>query len=467
MKNIKHRVTASIAASLALALTAATAFPAVAGPAWDGEVDVGKPFDPVEHGLTPDDAGLDDPFYHPPAELPAAGQIVRSESAQHLLDLTGMTWPGAATKIMYSSTNEMGATVGVTGFVIEPTVPWPGTGERPTLAIAPGTVGQGDKCAPSSQEYLFATFNAEQELDGLNIELLNAYLAASQGIRVVVTDYIGMGTPGVHTYVNSVDEGNALIDASRAAINLAGAPGESPVGFLGYSQGGGAAASAAERAAGYAPDLNVAGTFAGAPPANLREVLPSIDGGSLLSTLGYAINSSFVYRPDFANLVGQHLNEDGIRFLQITRNECVSDGTLNLNEGIDIEAFLGGETAGLTGTAQMTKEGLTFDELVAELPEVGAYLDAQKLGTQPTNAPIMVENGINDQAIPVAQAEQLAQDYCALGSNVVFYPNQLPDLFGDDGVTHMLPMVTDLPVAYTYLMAAFHGVQMPNHCGSF
>ena len=236
---------------------------------------------------------------------------------------------------------------------------------------------------------------------------------------------------------------------------------------MGYSQGGGAAASAAERAAGYAPDLNIKGTFAGAPPANLREVLPSIDGGSLLSTLGYAINSSFVYRPEFANLVGEHLNEDGIRFLQVTRNQCVSDGTLNLNEGIDIGAFLDGETAGMTGTAQMTKRGLSFDELVGEIPEVGAYLDAQKLGTQPTNAPIMVENGINDQAIPVAQAEQLARDYCALGSNVVFYPNQLPDLFGDDGVTHMLPMVTDLPVAYTYLMAAFHGAEMPNHCGRF
>lgn len=467
MKKIKHRVTVSIVASLALTFAATSAFPAVAGPAWDGEVDVGKPFDPAEHGLTPDDSGLDNPFYHPPTDLPAPGQIVRSESAQHLLELTGMTWPGTATRIMYSSTNEMGSTVGVTGFVIEPSVPWSGAGERPTLAIAPGTVGQGDKCAPSSQDYLFATFNGEQELDGLNVELLNAYLAASQGIRVVVTDYIGMGTPGVHTYVNSVDEGNALLDASRAAINLAGAPEDSPVGFLGYSQGGGAAASAAERAAGYVPDLNIKGTFAGAPPADLREVLPSIDGGSLLSTLGYAINSSFVYRPEFANLVGEHLNADGIRFLQVTRDECVSDGALNLNEGVDIGAFLDGETAGMTGTAQMTKQGLTFDELIGELPEVGAYLDAQKLGTQPTNAPIMVENGINDQAIPVGQAKQLARDYCALGSPVVFYPNQLPDLFGDDGATHMLPMVTDLPVAYSYLLAAFHDVPMPNHCGQF
>ena len=57
------------------------------------------------------------------------------------------------------------------------------------------------------------------------------------GYRVVVTDYMGLGTDGLHTYLNRVDQGHALIDAARATAK----PHEK-VAFWGYSQGGGAAA---------------------------------------------------------------------------------------------------------------------------------------------------------------------------------------------------------------------------------
>ncbi|WP_284522663.1 lipase family protein [Corynebacterium aquatimens] len=88
------------------------------------------------------------------------------------------------------------------------------------------------------------------------------------GYRVVVIDYIGLGSEGTHTYLNRVEQGHALIDAARATAK----PGEK-VGFWGYSQGGGAAAAAAELVADYAPELNVVGTFAGAPPADPIAVL--------------------------------------------------------------------------------------------------------------------------------------------------------------------------------------------------
>ena len=38
------------------------------------------------------------------------------------------------------------------------------------------------------------------------------YAAASaMGIRVIVTDLIGLGTPGQHTYVNHTEEGHAAL----------------------------------------------------------------------------------------------------------------------------------------------------------------------------------------------------------------------------------------------------------------
>ncbi|PRC53153.1 triacylglycerol lipase, partial [Mycobacterium sp. ITM-2017-0098] len=84
----------------------------------------------------------------------------------------------------------------------------------------------------------------------LEYELLIIQRMVKRGWAVVVTDYEGFGTPGVHTYVNRLASGHAVLDAARAARQLPGtglAP-EGPVALYGYSQGGAATASAAELA---------------------------------------------------------------------------------------------------------------------------------------------------------------------------------------------------------------------------
>jgi triacylglycerol lipase len=45
---------------------------------------------------------------------------------------------------------------------------------------------------------------------------------AARGFAIVMTDYEGLGTPGMHTYANRIAEGNAMLDAARAAKNLPG-----------------------------------------------------------------------------------------------------------------------------------------------------------------------------------------------------------------------------------------------------
>ena len=96
---------------------------------------------------------------------------------------------------------------------------WPGTGPRPLIVYGPGTQGQGDQCAPSRQfnqgihwsPYLDIAFNYE--------ELFVATMVA-RGFAIVMTDYQGLGTPGVHTYVNRLAQGHAMLDAARAAMRL-------------------------------------------------------------------------------------------------------------------------------------------------------------------------------------------------------------------------------------------------------
>ena len=73
--------------------------------------------------------------------------------------------------------------------------------------------------------------------------------------------------------------------------------------FWGYSQGGGAAASAAELAPSYAPDLHVVGTYAGAPPADLEELFPYADGSALVGAVGYALNSVITTYPEFEEAI--------------------------------------------------------------------------------------------------------------------------------------------------------------------
>src|SRR5690606_34611620 len=148
---------------------------------------------------------------------------------------------------------------------------------RPTVVVGSGTVGQGDQCAPSRNTTGPVEVRPEIPSAAQNSTTGTVGALTAEGIRVVVTDYIRLGTPGVHTYAHRVETANAMPDAARAARNLTRPP-DSPIGCWGYSQGGGASAAAAELASTYAPELTVKGSVAGAPPADLTKVITRIDG---------------------------------------------------------------------------------------------------------------------------------------------------------------------------------------------
>jgi hypothetical protein len=40
----------------------------------------------------------------------------------------------------------------------------------------------------------------------------------ARGFAIVMTDYQGLGTPGLHTYVNRVAQGNAMLDTELLAV---------------------------------------------------------------------------------------------------------------------------------------------------------------------------------------------------------------------------------------------------------
>lgn len=370
-------------------------------------------------------------FYTSPGQFdPAPGAVVRTEPMQILAAPSAQTgFPIPAQRVMYTSRTEADEPVAVTGTFIDTANPWRGAGPRPTVIVAPGTVGQGDQCAPSLafSTGIYATTTPPSL--SANQELVSASAWTSLGARVFVTDYIGLGTPGVHTYVNRKEEAHAVLDAARAANRLSGGGPATPLAIWGYSQGGGAAAAAAELQPSYAPELNLKGTWAGAPPADLLQVLTKIDGNLIGGAIGFAINGFVARHPELEKPLNERVTPEGRAVLRSLRDECIGDIIVR-------QPFF--------RTSQFTEDHRSMLENLATIPEARPIFDAQKLGTLRPATPVLITSGRNDDTVPYEQARQLATTWCDKGAAVAFRTNDLPPILpGTTFGNHFGPELID------------------------
>ncbi|WP_161895277.1 lipase family protein [Gordonia spumicola] len=383
-------------------------------------------------------------FYAPPASFDATpGSVIRTEPSPLLLQIPGVKnqWPGTATRLMYTSTLQNGKPTAVTGTFVEPTAPWKGKGVRPTVVIGPGTVGQGDQCAGSKLMSFPLAIDPSKPSIAVNYTALEMNLMLLNGVRVVITDYIGLGTPGIHTYVNRLETGHAMLDAARAALKVSKAPADAPVGFSGYSQGGGAAAAAAELASTYASDLNVKASYAGAPPADLSKVITKIDGTFIAGAIGYAINGLDARYPALGPILKKETNAQGKRVLHDVATQCIGDTGLSF---------------GFQRSNQWTRTGESLASVIKRYPEIQRMLDDQRIGRLKPNAPVLISTGINDDVIPTDQVVQLYRDWKAQGADVTLERDYTPPIFPGLVVNHALPMVFKLLPATSFLLSEFN-----------
>jgi alpha-beta hydrolase superfamily lysophospholipase len=393
-------------------------------------------------------------FYTPPTALPAQnGALVRSEPLPLALGLPGLKGPlpGRATRVMYRSTDSTGRPVAVTGAYIEPAAAWKGGGPRPLVAVAPGTMGQGDQCAASLGLQYPLLFNGRTVSVGY--ETLAVYRLLARGIAVVVTDYAGLGTTDrLHTYVNRVDEAHAVLDAVRAARSLGGASvtGASPVGLFGYSQGGGATAAAAELQPSYAPDVVLAGTYSGAPPADLAAVMRAVDGGDLAGALGWSVNGFLQSEPALRPIADKHLNAAGKAALEDLSTMCVGDALLAYNSA---------------RSTAWTADGRPLGDIVRAEPALGAFLEEQRIGTLKPSGPVRVATGVNDDLVPHGQSRELAVAWCRKGADVTYEPVVLPDA-GRGLLNHFAPLLADQGGAISWLSDRLAGRPAASTCAT-
>lgn len=383
------------------------------------------------------------------------GAVLRSAAAGLPLAVTvpglpelASPLPARVRRLIYQTTGTGGHPVATSGALYDSTAPWGGPGARPTVVIGPGTQGQGDACAPSRNLETGIGVNPYTGGPIPSYEQAFALVMAAQGYRVMVVDYVGLGTPGTHTYADRVEQAHAVIDGARAAIADLGDAG-SPVAFWGHSQGGGAAAAAAELAPGYAPELDLRAAYASAPPADLLAVLDHIDGSILTGAIGYAINGMAARYPAIDGVLGRLVSQDGHRALADIANLCV----------LDLRSRYGGHT-----TDQWTRSGLRLGELIRTEPDALEVLDHQRIGTRRPDVPVMLAGGVHDDIIPLGQVEQLGRDWCAQGTSVHFRYETTPPV---PGVTHGAAAVTNFAPALRFINDRLAGLPAPDDCGTF
>ncbi len=198
-------------------------------------------------------------FYAVPSPLPhaPAGTLLKSAP----LTVPGLH--GAMFRVMYLSTNAVGAPVAVTGLVAVPGTPPPAAG-YPVVSWAHGTTGMAPQCAPSL------------DLNGIQATAGLANAVLDRGWVFTATDYQGEGTPGPLPYLVGSVAAHDTVDIVRAARHLAAAHASATYAIWGHSEGGHSALYGLELGPTYAPELHLVGVVAGAPPSQFGLFYPAL-----------------------------------------------------------------------------------------------------------------------------------------------------------------------------------------------
>ena len=161
--------------------------------------------------------------------------------------------------ITYKMPGVAGGTVNTTALVMFPKMSMPTGGWR-VVVWDHGTVGLGDSCAPSEN-------TLQTNVKGLAEALLAA------GYVIVAPDYEGLGSKGIHPYLNLSSAAQSGIYAVKAVKEYYGSKINGAWMTVGQSQGGHAALATGEYAK---TDASYKGTVAAAPASSLGYIIGTI-----------------------------------------------------------------------------------------------------------------------------------------------------------------------------------------------
>ncbi len=380
-----------------------------------------------------DDANLtEDPlvpeFYDPcPYDAGTPGALVAHEDAD------GAPRGTKAWRITYHSTTVEGGDEVVSGLVVAPDGDAP-SGGFPVLSFAHPTTGAARQCAPS--------LRPDRDIGDPSITEVTFFdLVApfvDDGFAVVATDYRGLGAPGPHPYLVGEWEANNVLDAARAVRQLPELTLSDQTLIYGHSQGGQAAAFAAQQAAEYAPELNVLGSAQLAPAAELKALMKAELDDPALDDLGLSVIAVRAWQevyPEAARAFDALLTDSGSKEIEIGTEECL--------EAV-YDAF-----TGKTVDELFTADPLQSDTLVD-------LLDRNSAGNTKTAIPMFVGQGTADDIVLPKTTTDYVDQACSLGDTVEFKRY--------DGATHDTVVLEAANDVHKWLDDRLKGSSAPSTC---
>jgi pimeloyl-ACP methyl ester carboxylesterase len=215
-----------------------------------------------------------------------------------------------------------------------------------------------------------------------------------------------------------------VLDSIRAARQLGPAelPDDGPAAIMGYSEGGTAAAWAAQLQPRYAPELELAGVAAGAAAADVELAGPTLEGSFFSFFLAYG---AIGYAAAYPELVLEpYLVGDAARIIDSLRRTNI------------IQAAVRGP--------RFTRAGDLTSPNVLELPSWRKRLRENRLGTLAPAVPVLLHHARHDQIVAFEHSEQLLEDWTALGVDVSLHITR-------GGFDHISGAVAGAPVALDWL----------------
>ncbi|HEX7301919.1 lipase family protein [Lentzea sp.] len=349
--------------------------------------------------LAPDD----DPFYRPPSRLDSRpdGAVLRWRRLPS--SALAVPAPAHVWQLLYKTRDNAGKPTATAGTLLVPTARWTGPGERPLLSYQTPEDGLATTCAPS---YLLragsVTYDAPSEAQA-RFDRGQVADAVHRGWAVVVPDYEGPKSE----FLGTEAAAHGVLDGLRAARSfpLARVHRDAPLGLWGYSGGGLATASAAQRQARYAPELEISAIAQGGVPADVNAALATISGQVFSGWIPFGLAALRNANPKAD--VDRYLNAYGRTSADKVAHGCAGAAIVagpHLATIQQFEAAPGSLTSG------------SFRDFAHRLSPVG-------MGGTPT-APVLVYHGTADELLPISAARELAAQYRARGADVVMVEHE-------------------------------------------
>lgn len=352
------------------------------------------------------------------------GTVIASEIETDFL--TPFRNSAVAYRILYRSTGQLGNPITVGAMVFVPA----SAGPSSTLKIVAwnhGTSGVGDQCNPSRWPDMYAGSQWRTYLNQID-ELLG------EGYLVVATDYEGLGTPGLHPYLQTDSLARSVIDGVRAAKQIVPNAG-TQWAAMGHSEGGQASLGAGELAQTYGAGLQYVGAVAYAPANHMYEsqALVASDKFSApyipYEAVGMkAINPAFSYDAFVGPLYTGMMND--------AENHCFDEWFIHDN-------YRNSPTPETALSANWQTN-----------PVVLQYFANSDVAKRPSAGPVLVLQGTKDGLVTVLP--KLMADLCLqhTPAHAILYKND----------SHDKVVETGWPDAKAWLAARFAGQAAPNDC---